>query len=1127
MMSAVGLELTNFINPDLTWKTVTKGYRSASRRKPVVRSFTVETKLSDESARNADDMTVSDTEKHGVAVLGRRFSGKNEKIEHVPIKKRRFTAQGPSKPSHTTSPFLEVVLPNSSGKRRRRATDATVPTKLSLKTSEFNDKFDYSDDFSGIEILAAVACDNSMINDAACVEESSIMEESTREGVGSSSSAVPIKETAASPKDMAHEDKTEALSLQNNEVTVLHASAGTEEGGTGEGSLLSRDEMLNLDLNVAWEQPCDTLSFDPSENDLQICKAKPEALEQHIPPDRVVSSDLHRDNTPVDLIGLSLGTCESNREEHPSEACSLHDGNHEELFPSPTGNAPEPSICDVAIAKSSSQIVEGEESLDHPPCNTLPSLALKQCSETCSSDDQMGKVLRTECMQVGSINISSHHLPNLERVTCEIDISISNDNGENSQIESCTHEDGKSIQNTSSLENFPPIGPAWLGIEAGSCEEESGGCHCLPNSGDIFASSPSAEKGQPVIEVDARGANEASAVNKAEVHSPVQAGSEELMQKSSADSTVTPGDACGAHGNGFTSVSANVNMEDLEDSFESDVYQADKVIVGTENDLELQAGYDSQFEDGELRESDARFYWDENGEDGEVEHVDYGSECDEERLCGMDNEKEMKVERGSSSGSDDASRKIEHGMGDSLRDDSVSPKTRTSDVTTDKDFLSGVVGSRTSNRDFLSSIEESSSIFRKDPTLRSRAGNIYNLYPRDERDAGSHKFVGRDRAVPQMRGRSPGGHRFVNHATGYCDSERRYLSNYRGNYTSGHPRTRGGFDSRRYIISSDHTDSEGVGFAGSDNHARRRFVNPSSTGAYERTVRRRSPTSRDDSYRVHTGALPVRDGSPIKSGFRRFPREVARVGLREEYHRPMPEDKIEYSNRFAPRMFRRERSISPLCRGQPRYPFTHKKSRSRSRSRSPSSYLPRVRNEVSRLRSRSPDFRTDARMDRVRLPFQKRFPADFEGDFIPTRRNHFTQHNPRWFDDRNGGLDSFRGRKSPVNMFRPNQRFDSVRTIRRLDSEDQFRPMMRSRKFNDMGSASRGGEFDGSDDDRRKHNRYDMAQRVRQYDTDSLRRFRFNAEDSLVANNDTPNCDEGNRITDRRPGGAHRRDGEE
>jgi hypothetical protein len=59
-------------------------------------------------------------------------------------------------------------------------------------------------------------------------------------------------------------------------------------------------------------------------------------------------------------------------------------------------------------------------------------------------------------------------------------------------------------------------------------------------------------------------------------------------------------------------------------------------------------------------------------------------------------------------------------MGDSLRDDSVSPKTRTSDVTTDKDFLSGVVGSRTSNRDFLSSIEESSSIFRKDPTLRSR-----------------------------------------------------------------------------------------------------------------------------------------------------------------------------------------------------------------------------------------------------------------------------------------------------------------------------------------------------------------------------------------------------------------------
>ncbi|KAJ6738469.1 DENTIN SIALOPHOSPHOPROTEIN-LIKE PROTEIN [Salix koriyanagi] len=1129
MMSAVGLELTNFINPDLTWKKVTKGYRSASRRKSVVRSFTVEAKVSDESSRTADDMTVSDTEKHGVAVLGRRFSGKNEKNEHVPIKKRRFSAQGPSKPSHTTSPHFELVLPNSSGKRRRRATDVTVPTKLSLKTSEVNNKFDYSDDFSGIEILASVACNNSMINDA-CDEESSVMEESTREGVGSSSSAVPIKETAASPKDMAHEDKTEALSPQNNEVTVLHTSAETEEGGTGERSLLSRDEMLSLDLNVAWEQPCDTMSFDPSENDLQTCKVKPEALKQHNPPDRVVSSDFHRDDAPVDLIGLSIGTCESNREEHTSEACSLHDGNNEEHFPSPTSNAPEPSICDVAVAKSSSQIVEREESLDHPPCNTLPSLTLKQCSETCSSDDQKEKVLRMECVQVESINLSLHHLPNLERVACEIDPSISNDDGENSQIASCTHENGKSIQNTSSLENLPPIGPAWLGVDAGSCEEEPGGCHCLPNSGDIYESSPPAEKGQLVIEVDTRGTNEASAANEAEVHSPVQAGSEELLQKSSVDSTVTPGDACGAHGSGFTSVSANVNMEDLEDSFESDVYQADKVhIVGTENDLELQAGYESQFEDGELRESDACFYWDENGEDGEVEHVDYGSGCDEERVCGMDNEKEMKVERGFSSGSDDASRKIEHGMGGSMRGDSVSPKTRTSDVTPDKDFLSGVAGSRKSNRDFLSSIVEPSSIFRKDPTLRSRTDNLYNLYPRDERGEGSHKFTGRDRIVPQMHGRSPVGHRFVNPTTGHCDSERRYFSNYRGNYNSGHPRTRGGFDSRRYVISSDHNNTEGTGFAGSDNRAHRRFINPPSNGTYERIVRRRSPTGRDDSYRLHTGALPVRDGSPIRSGFRRFPpREVARGGLREEYHRPVPEDKIEYSHRFAPRMLRRERSISPpLSRGQPRYPFTHKKSRSRSRSRSPSLYLSRVRNDVSRLRSRSPDFRTDGRVDRVRLPFQKRFPADFEGDFMPTRRNHFTQHNPGWFDDRNGGLDSFRGRKSPVNMFRSNQRFDSVRTNRRLDSEDQFRPMMRSRKFKDTGSASRGGEFDGSDDDRRKHNRYDMVQRVRQYDTDSMRRFRFNAEDSLVANDDTPNSDDGNRITDRRPGVAHRRDGEE
>ncbi|KAJ6735270.1 DENTIN SIALOPHOSPHOPROTEIN-LIKE PROTEIN [Salix purpurea] len=1109
MMSAVGLELTNFIDPYLTWKTVTKGHRSTSRRKPVVRSFNGKAKLLDESTRNVDDMTVSDNEKYGVAVLGCRFSGKNEN-EHVPIKKRRHTAQGPPQPTCTTFPCVEVVEPNSSGKRRCRATDAAVPNKLNLKTSEVHDKFDYSDDFSGIEILAAVACNNGMINDAAC-EESLIMEESTR-GVGSSSSAVPPKEIVASIKDMAHEDRPEAF--QNSEVTVLHTSAGTDDSVTGEGSLLSRDEMLNLDLNVAWEQACDTLSCDSSENDLLSCEVKPEALEQQEPPESVVLSDLLGDNTPDDLISLSLGTCESSREEPKSEACSLHYGKHEEHFPSPSCNAPEPSICDVAIAEASNQVIYGDESLDHPSCNTLPSLTHKQCSEMCSSDDQVRKVFCTESVQVESCNVSPHCQPNSERVPNEIDLSISNGNGENYLIASCPHEDGK--LNASSLENCPPIGPAWLGVDSGGREEESGDQQYSPNRRDIYSSCLSSEKGQPVMEVDANGTNEASAANKAEAHSPVQARSEELMQKSSADSTVTPGDACETHANGFTNGSAKVNMEDLEDSFESDFYQADKVHIVGINSVEPQAGYDSQFEDGELRESDAQYCWDENGEDGEVEQVDYESECNEERLPVLDNEKEMKVEIGSSSGSDYVSRKIEQRlMEDSLRDDSLSPKTRTSDVTIDKDFLSGVVGSKASNRDFLSSIEDPNAIFRKHITLRSRANSIYNLCHRDERDVGSQKIMGRDRAVPQMRDRSPGAHRSVNDAPGYCDSERRYFCTYRGNYTSGSSRTRVGFDSRRYRITSDHAVSQGAGLAGSDSRTRRRFVNPSNSSC-ERMTRRRSPASRDDLYRAHTGMLPVRDGSPVRSGFRRFAGGVATGGLRGEYHRPMLEDKIDYPNR---RMFRRERSISPLCRGQPCYPFTHKKSRSRSRSRSP--YLTRDRNEA-RLRSRSPDFRTDARMDRVRLPFQKRIPADFEEGFIPTRRNHFTQHNPRWFDDRNGGLDGFRGRKSPVNIFRSDQRFDSVRTFQRLESEDQFREMIRSRKlnFNDARSASRRGEFDGSDDGRRKHNnRYEMVQRVRRYDTDGdLRRFRVNAEDSLVANNVTPNCDDGNIMTDRRPG---------
>ncbi|PSS34305.1 Aspartyl/glutamyl-tRNA(Asn/Gln) amidotransferase subunit B like [Actinidia chinensis var. chinensis] len=107
MLSTASQDLTNFINTGLTWKTVKKGVRSTSRRsrKPA-KSLTVGVQLDDKRAKR-EDSSVSESEKLGVAVLGRRFG---DKLEHVPHKKRKLVLQSPTPSPRTPSPLHEEAL---------------------------------------------------------------------------------------------------------------------------------------------------------------------------------------------------------------------------------------------------------------------------------------------------------------------------------------------------------------------------------------------------------------------------------------------------------------------------------------------------------------------------------------------------------------------------------------------------------------------------------------------------------------------------------------------------------------------------------------------------------------------------------------------------------------------------------------------------------------------------------------------------------------------------------------------------------------------------------------------------------------------------------------------------------
>lgn len=331
-------------------------------------------------------------------------------------------------------------------------------------------------------------------------------------------------------------------------------------------------------------------------------------------------------------------------------------------------------------------------------------------------------------------------------------------------------------------------------------------------------------------------------------------------------------------------------------------------------------------------------------------------------------------------------------------------------------------------------------------------------------------------------------------------------------------------------MTSDRTISKaGVGGL---NGIHRQSMNSSSKGVYRPLMRRRSPSDRDDAYGMHMGMPPGRDVSPERSRGRSRRYQGVHRGPRENYHGSIPDETAEFPLRVPHHLARRERSISPIFnRGAPHFSETHKISQSRSRSRSPPAWLmSRERNASSRHFSRSPDFRSGARMERMRLPFQKpNFADDYEEGFLsPPRGRISPQHNSRWIDDRNGAMDHFRDGRSPVRMFQQSQRFDSMGPPRRLKSNDYYRPMIHPGRLPEMVGAGRGRKHDDSDDDRRKHgDRYEMIRPVRRYDTGGVvKRFRYDTEDCVLSRN-PHNNDDCIRGTDRRPRDIPRRPSEE
>ncbi|KAM2030969.1 hypothetical protein FF2_041532 [Malus domestica] len=1203
MMNTVRVELTKSISPYLNWK-VSKGYRSASRRsrKPVDKSKKMGAELAEKSARSASETSVSDSEKLGVAVLGRRFG---DKIEHVPIKKRRLMVRSPSPPPHLegNKPLLDgrhssghKSCPKSVGKKHPTRSDTSTLTRVCHSASSganenlnemTNQQPGDVDDFSGIEILADAACNNIINDDINHVVKNPLGEDSPLDEKDASTSAWPLEQTTivstsltvmrtasefseardasvsaileesiasletvhSSPKDVRREDKIGSASFEADGFRINTNKAHDE----AEARLSSsKDVKFHWDLNVsmdAWEEPCDLAIADPkttAADDISMDNKQGANVQvseaNEIPKEEDAKNDIASTVKPL-----------SDNEEQGLKACPEVDLSCGKCV-SPD-NALGSSKDSGSSAKASSQDACVDACIDGYPCAGFENIAVtglvsQETDKTPISSFSVEHVvgeLPSETVCSGSVKVENPALACVpEGASCEIESTVLDEDGKGSGATSSVHDDPESLEEMMGVESCHSLAPVRL------------------DSDDKSASGASVGEGRSLVTIIAKEPVEAASDTHT-VNSLPNDGSEEVMHKPAGNPMTSQVAAAGSsslerchYGEDSSRSLDRVTKDPSSDGYDLNTCQDDKDhMVGKGNTLEPEAGYDSQYEDGELRESDVP-YWEENEiDDVEAECVDYGSdtcdseaaddtisgkvgmgpECRETELFGESRkiDRNIKLVRGVSPGSDNMCDKNEHALrqcsvgsktktsgSDQLPCDSEASSNRTAEAiegcTVRRHAVNGFDGydAKHSPANVVGSMaSDSSNKMGTECARRRRLGNFDSI--RSE-EAGSDQTMGREKYDSHMQGKS---FRGVVYSSGsYWDSKRRESPTYHGSFGSGRCRPRSVVENHGYEMESDETFSEAPGV---HNRVSRQAITFSSNRPYQGSFRRRSPSERNDAHNIHRGMIPMRDTSPDRRRFRRYPQGVNR-GIREDYHRPIPDDPNECSYNVPRRTARREQSTSPPGRGPIYYSRPYKKPQSRCRSRSPLGW--RELNDISRHRgSRSPDDRFDSNIEKLRVPFQKQnFGGKYEVGFVSSPKRRFSpQQNSRWFDDSNTGVDhNFRGRRFAGRRFQPGQRFDSERSSQRLNSDGYSESMIRPAKFSELPSGGREYRYEGSDDDRRRPDgRFEIVRRVRRFDSNGVvRQFRFD-EDRFASRN-THNYDESdNRATERRPREAY------
>ncbi|KAJ0048894.1 hypothetical protein Pint_15120 [Pistacia integerrima] len=1031
--------------------------------------------------------------------------------------------------------------------------------------------------------------------------------ENSTKGSGSCISALPAEEPAAclrkgnsSESELSHRNNMEDTSVQDH-LTSKDVSIHKVEETVQKQGFSSRDDRLHWDLNTSmdsWEHPFD---YQVVDSKIDAADGVAEDADYGNHSDKMINSEGHglqidsgdskadaeKEMPPSDATEMFHTSNQSNVEECKSKVCA-DSGGADYLEENVLSSEFEDAVR-VDQSKGSLELQSQERlSIDAGPGDFVPADDVKRLSASINKDKNIADHSASFGCTGSNEGLSSHGVGNLgscadnnlpSKPTCNASSSAADAgalNSSDSQVEKLevapfialsgnsineigdvldkvadeTKEISASLDDTDVPMDIDPVETG----QPPKIESLGGVLETFACSSPLGIDTPTlgaSIEAQPTLSVDLKVQHaNVSVLENAETNTLLNNDGEEPEKKCIEKSTemLQPPSVHSSHdvlsrSNNDDLVNSSDRMaldEPLDNGYCSDVSR-DHAHVKSSEILD----YDSQYEDGEVRESIVHTWEDYDGEEMEAEHVDYGSDnantlgCEAEKtvkhtqetdfqpclsgLSGSGKERPLKgkdgkveVELGDEAGADKVIgdgfvSKVDDTNNQCLSADSAEKTSRWDRKNLSDALTAEIDGSSRKNitddcidvqdtdgtkvrvfrptefrRELPSHIEgrvSHDAYFEDDKPYMQGSSDADNINPRSERDPGYRESLGRGRYNQHVHARGQGSDHWVHSAESHRGLKRYQSPNYLGPTSFRRPGPENGSFGRQKIDAS-------------------------SLSVHRRLTRSGSPVDRDEAFHLRLGFRPSRELSPgrrVTLGRGRSLRYGPRVdgrGLRGRYHGPMPDDCSEPSLNHSHPSAKRERSFSPNeRRGEDRARKSLSKSPSRSRTRFPDSGNPNLKH-----RSKSPNFRSEVRMPRGKSPHQR---PGFLGDrvvgFRTMHRSHGSPpHNSRWIGDWKDGVVHLReqglnqrssvlDRRSPGRFGPRDDRFD-------VDSPRNYRYVHPGR-FTEMDGVGRGRvRYEGSDDNREKHSyRFGPFPPAKRYGMDGVvKPFRYNLDDGFV-----------------------------